>query len=232
MSKYRIYELAKEFNTTSKVVLDILARNNHATAKNHMSSVGDEEKSIIQHVFAGNKKDAAPQAATKPPVQQKTSSENNDQRKNAMNTTNRPKTENKSGSNRAGGHTANTNTNRPAGQRPNKPADGQARPQQQHNRPNTNTNQTHQTHATSGNRTGTSTGNSRPATNNSTTAPNRSNAAKPRTGHRVRQDAPLASPSDEPKRRTTVKRGSTSNKGTLNAHEPALPRRSTGDCSQ
>ena len=191
MSKYRIYELAKEFNTTSKVVLDILARNNHATAKNHMSSVGDEEKSIIQHVFAGNKKEAAPQAANKPPVQQKTSSENNDQRKNAMNTTNRPKTENKPNSNPTGGHASAGN--RPAGQRPNKPSEGQARPPQQHNRPNTNTNQTH---ATSGNRTGTSTSSnrpangtssnrpatttnsSRPATNNSTTAPNRSNATK------------------------------------------------------
>ncbi|MDF2636008.1 MAG: initiation factor 2, partial [Pelosinus sp.] len=28
MSKYRIYELAKDFNTTSKVIIDILNRNN------------------------------------------------------------------------------------------------------------------------------------------------------------------------------------------------------------
>ena len=27
MSKYRVYELAKEFNTDSKVILDILKRN-------------------------------------------------------------------------------------------------------------------------------------------------------------------------------------------------------------
>ncbi|GBG54827.1 translation initiation factor IF-2 [Sporomusaceae bacterium FL31] len=51
MSKYRVYELAKEFNTTSKVILDILARNN-VTAKNHMSNVGEEAKSVINRTFA------------------------------------------------------------------------------------------------------------------------------------------------------------------------------------
>ncbi|MEN6411140.1 MAG: translation initiation factor IF-2 [Veillonellales bacterium] len=51
MSKYRIYELAKEFNTTSKVIIDILARNN-MVAKNHMSSVDDEAKAIVNRTFA------------------------------------------------------------------------------------------------------------------------------------------------------------------------------------
>lgn len=51
MSKYRIYELAKEFNTTSKVIIDILARNN-ISAKNHMSSVDDMAKSVINKTFA------------------------------------------------------------------------------------------------------------------------------------------------------------------------------------
>ena len=55
MSKYRIYELAKEFNTTSKVILDILARNNNDVAKNHMSSVGDIEKAIIVKTFSSKK---------------------------------------------------------------------------------------------------------------------------------------------------------------------------------
>ena len=63
MSKYRIYELAKEFNTTSKVILDILSRNNNEVAKNHMSSVGDTEKAIIEKTFA-EKKPVAPVAAT------------------------------------------------------------------------------------------------------------------------------------------------------------------------
>ena len=51
MSKYRIYELAKQFNTTSKVIIDILARNN-IMAKNHMSSVDDNARAIIEHTFA------------------------------------------------------------------------------------------------------------------------------------------------------------------------------------
>ncbi|SDF06453.1 translation initiation factor IF-2 [Sporolituus thermophilus] len=51
MSKYRIYELAKEYNTTSKVIIDILARNN-ITAKNHMSSVDDAAKAVIDRTFA------------------------------------------------------------------------------------------------------------------------------------------------------------------------------------
>ena len=51
MSKYRVYELAKEFNTTSKVIIDILNRNN-MSAKNHMSSVEDEAKTIIERTFA------------------------------------------------------------------------------------------------------------------------------------------------------------------------------------
>lgn len=55
MSKYRIYELAKEFSTTSKVILDVLSRNNCETAKNHMSSVGDTEKDIIKKTFAVRK---------------------------------------------------------------------------------------------------------------------------------------------------------------------------------
>lgn len=69
MSKYRIYELAKEFNTTSKVILDILSRNHNDTAKNHMSSVGDTEKEIIKKTFAEKKpakQQEAPVAANKP----------------------------------------------------------------------------------------------------------------------------------------------------------------------
>ena len=63
MSKYRIYELAKEFNTESKVIIDILARNN-LEAKNHMSSVGDDAKTVITRTFAH--KMAAPTSAPTP----------------------------------------------------------------------------------------------------------------------------------------------------------------------
>jgi translation initiation factor IF-2 len=77
MSKYRVYELAKEFNTTSKVIIDILARNN-MSAKNHMSSVEEAGKSIIERTFARKSEQSvkpqpasvAPKAAPKPPVRQ------------------------------------------------------------------------------------------------------------------------------------------------------------------
>ena len=61
MSKYRVYELAKEFKTESKVVLNLLERNGHAV-KNHMSSVGDEEREMLRNIFSG---EAARQARQK-----------------------------------------------------------------------------------------------------------------------------------------------------------------------
>ena len=51
MSKHRVYELAKDFNTTSKVIIDILTRNNIA-AKNHMSSVDEAAKAVLDRTFA------------------------------------------------------------------------------------------------------------------------------------------------------------------------------------
>ncbi|CQR71534.1 Translation initiation factor IF-2 [Sporomusa ovata DSM 2662] len=51
MSKYRVYELAKEHNTTSKVIIDILGRHS-IIAKNHMSSVDEDAKVAIERTFA------------------------------------------------------------------------------------------------------------------------------------------------------------------------------------
>lgn len=51
MSKYRVYELAKEFHTDSKVILDILKRN-HFKAANNFSSVGDDERNAVKNAFA------------------------------------------------------------------------------------------------------------------------------------------------------------------------------------
>lgn len=55
MSKYRIYELAKEFSTSSKNILDILTKNEITAAKNHMSTVGDPEKLILEKHFSVKK---------------------------------------------------------------------------------------------------------------------------------------------------------------------------------
>ncbi len=63
MSKYRVYELAKDYNTTSKVIIDILARNN-IVVKNHMASLDDPEKAIIDRTFA--RKTGAPEEGAKP----------------------------------------------------------------------------------------------------------------------------------------------------------------------
>ena len=50
MGKYRVFEVAKEYNTTSKVILDILNRNN-IEVKNHMSSVDEGVKKVIARTF-------------------------------------------------------------------------------------------------------------------------------------------------------------------------------------
>ena len=67
MSKYRVYELAKEHNTTSKVIIDILGRHS-ITAKNHMSSVDDDAKVAIERTFARKTGTTEPTQAV-PPVQ-------------------------------------------------------------------------------------------------------------------------------------------------------------------
>ena len=59
MSKYRVYELAKEFNTDSKVILDIVKRNKFKAA-NNFSSVGEEERTAIKNSLSN--KGAKPQA--------------------------------------------------------------------------------------------------------------------------------------------------------------------------
>ena len=47
MSKYRVYQLAEEFNKKTKEVIDVLRKNNF-TAKNNFSSVGDEERNVLK----------------------------------------------------------------------------------------------------------------------------------------------------------------------------------------
>ena len=75
MSKYRIYELAKEFDTTSKVIIDILSRNS-ITAKNHMSSVDDDAKVVIERTFARKTAENVAKPMVKEPVKQTVHSNN------------------------------------------------------------------------------------------------------------------------------------------------------------
>ena len=54
MSKYRIFALAKEFNTEGKVIIDLLKKKNFKV-QNNFSSVGDEEYEIVKAAFAPKK---------------------------------------------------------------------------------------------------------------------------------------------------------------------------------
>ncbi|WP_196594371.1 translation initiation factor IF-2 [Pectinatus sottacetonis] len=54
MSKYRIYDLAKEFKTDSKTVLNILKTNN-VSVKSHASTVGDDERKIVEKNISAKK---------------------------------------------------------------------------------------------------------------------------------------------------------------------------------
>ena len=53
MSKRRVFELAKEFNTDSKVVLEILKRNNYKV-NNNFSGVGEAEYNVVKQLRADN----------------------------------------------------------------------------------------------------------------------------------------------------------------------------------
>ncbi len=69
MSKYRVYELAKEFHTESKNVLKLLTQNGYEV-KNTLSSVGEAERDLIRGILGKEKtggKGASPaQQETKP----------------------------------------------------------------------------------------------------------------------------------------------------------------------
>ena len=54
MSKYRVYELAKEFHTESKNVLQLLTQNGYEV-KNTLSSVGEAERDLIRKLMTKGK---------------------------------------------------------------------------------------------------------------------------------------------------------------------------------
>ena len=59
MSKRRVFELAKEFNTDSKVVLDILKRHNYKV-NNNFSGVGEAEYEVVKQEMQKSGKASAP----------------------------------------------------------------------------------------------------------------------------------------------------------------------------
>ena len=155
MSKYRIYELAKEFHTESKVVLNILARNNYKVA-NHMSSVGDDEKALLARTFstkpaetqkpavqkqakpAAPKKEAPRQAAMQPKTAAPKRNEHDNNRPSQANRTNRANHPNHAQGNAAANANGNANRNHANHPRDNRPS-------------NANNTQQHRNTAASGN---------------------------------------------------------------------------------
>lgn len=127
MSKYRIWELAKEYNTSSKVILDILERNK-IEAKNHMSNVDDNAKNLIARTFARKddapKKTEAPKKAEAPKKQDVPKQHTTQGQNRPQNAQNKPT---RSGDaprqNRPQGQ--GQNQNRPQGNRPQGMAQGQ-----------------------------------------------------------------------------------------------------------
>ncbi|MDF2840218.1 MAG: Translation initiation factor N-terminal region, partial [Clostridia bacterium] len=61
MNKTRIYELAKEFNTTSKELIKKIEHLN-INAHNHMSALETEEVDKIRNYFEIGRKEARPEA--------------------------------------------------------------------------------------------------------------------------------------------------------------------------
>ncbi len=75
MNKYRIYELARTYRTESKILIDVLKRNS-IEVKNHMSTIDEAAKAILDTSFVKKaepaKPAAAPQAQEKAPVKPQT----------------------------------------------------------------------------------------------------------------------------------------------------------------
>lgn len=130
MSKYRVYELAKEFNTDSKVILDILKRNKFKAA-NNFSSVGEEERTAIKNSLSN--KGAKPQAkapaasaaqkpaakpaekrAEKPQAGKQNHGSNGNNGRNARNERRSDAGRNNGNGNNNGGNRAASGSNRPS----------------------------------------------------------------------------------------------------------------------
>ncbi|EIW18533.1 MULTISPECIES: translation initiation factor IF-2 [Pelosinus] len=125
MSKYRIYELAKDFNTTSKVIIDILNRNN-MEAKNHMSSVDEDAKNVITRTFA-HKITSTPTAGTSTIENKPRTQEQPTQTTRSAGNDGRPQALSNSGEQRP--------SSNPQPQRPWQSQSNQNRPQQNQQRP-------------------------------------------------------------------------------------------------
>lgn len=82
MSKYRIYQLAKEFSLDSKKIIDILNKNN-INVSNNLNLVGEKEREVIASIV--NNKDNNKQQIAKKNNQQNVNHKNNNSANNNNN---------------------------------------------------------------------------------------------------------------------------------------------------
>ena len=82
MSKYRIYQLAKEFSLASKKIIDILNKNN-INVSNNLNLVGEKEREVIASIV--NNKDNNKQQTAKKNNQQNVNHKNNNSANNNNN---------------------------------------------------------------------------------------------------------------------------------------------------
>lgn len=82
MSKYRIYQLAKEFSLDSKKIIDILNKNN-INVSNNLNLVGEKEREVIASIV--NNKDNNKQQTAKKNNQQNVNHKNNNSANNNNN---------------------------------------------------------------------------------------------------------------------------------------------------
>ena len=82
MSKYRIYQLAKEFSLDSKKIIDILNKNN-VNVSNNLNLVGEKEREVIASIV--NNKDNNKQQTAKKNNQQNVNHKNNNSANNNNN---------------------------------------------------------------------------------------------------------------------------------------------------
>ena len=82
MSKYRIYQLAKEFSLDSKKIIDILNKNN-INVSNNLNLVGEKEREVIASIV--NNKDNNKQQTVKKNNQQNVNHKNNNSANNNNN---------------------------------------------------------------------------------------------------------------------------------------------------
>ena len=78
MTKRRVFEVAKELNVSNKEILDILEKNN-IQAKNHLSTIEDSAKMIVEKHLKVNKEQVAGAKISKPAQENKNVSNENKQ---------------------------------------------------------------------------------------------------------------------------------------------------------